>query len=199
MCSLGWQPVCHVHRPTWQLHRFSFITFDLYLSSPQCSAHNDRVWPQHKLPPSCLCEFPSSKSRAAPPVKLWALIYTFCFCPRLLSRRMLADRFVITIWLAVLWENHYDWVCLLPNTQVLHKHVSLVQVWLQGIAFDLLTIPKQVKSDRIHTFTLNHFYFTEDIVMIVSQKGTFPHGIDIVTAADYFAVGNLNNCYLNIR
>ncbi|CAG01098.1 unnamed protein product, partial [Tetraodon nigroviridis] len=35
-------------------------------------------------------------------------------------------------------------------------------------------------------------------VVIVSQKGTFPHGIDILTAADYFAVGNLNNCYLNI-
>uniref|UniRef100_A0A8C7XEC9 Tubulin-specific chaperone D n=1 Tax=Oryzias sinensis TaxID=183150 RepID=A0A8C7XEC9_9TELE len=30
------------------------------------------------------------------------------------------------------------------------------------------------------------------------SSGTFPHGIDIVTAADYFAVGNLNNCYLNI-
>uniref|UniRef100_A0A8C7XF82 Tubulin-specific chaperone D n=1 Tax=Oryzias sinensis TaxID=183150 RepID=A0A8C7XF82_9TELE len=32
----------------------------------------------------------------------------------------------------------------------------------------------------------------------VGRQGTFPHGIDIVTAADYFAVGNLNNCYLNI-
>lgn len=30
-------------------------------------------------------------------------------------------------------------------------------------------------------------------------QGTFPHGIDILTAADYFAVGNLNNCYLSIR
>ncbi|KAJ3601262.1 hypothetical protein NHX12_032235, partial [Muraenolepis orangiensis] len=28
--------------------------------------------------------------------------------------------------------------------------------------------------------------------------GTFPHGIDILTAADYFAVGNINNCYLTI-
>uniref|UniRef100_A0A4W4GL54 Tubulin-specific chaperone D n=1 Tax=Electrophorus electricus TaxID=8005 RepID=A0A4W4GL54_ELEEL len=30
------------------------------------------------------------------------------------------------------------------------------------------------------------------------QCGTFPHGIDILTAADYFAVGNLSNCYLAI-
>lgn len=70
--------------------------------------------------------------------------------------------------------------------------------WLQGIAIDLLTIPKQVKSDRINTFKPNPIFYTAD-AMIVSQKGTFPHGIDIVTAADYFAVGNLTNCYLNIR
>uniref|UniRef100_A0A8C0X162 Tubulin-specific chaperone D n=1 Tax=Castor canadensis TaxID=51338 RepID=A0A8C0X162_CASCN len=29
--------------------------------------------------------------------------------------------------------------------------------------------------------------------------GTFPHGIDILTAADYFAVGNISNCFLVIR
>uniref|UniRef100_UPI0037E9BBBB tubulin-specific chaperone D n=1 Tax=Semicossyphus pulcher TaxID=241346 RepID=UPI0037E9BBBB len=32
----------------------------------------------------------------------------------------------------------------------------------------------------------------------VGRQGTFPHGIDILTAADYYAVGNLNKCYLNI-
>ncbi|KAM4717640.1 tubulin-specific chaperone D [Anableps anableps] len=32
----------------------------------------------------------------------------------------------------------------------------------------------------------------------VGRQGTFPHGIDIVTAADYFAVGIISNCYLNI-
>uniref|UniRef100_A0A3B4UPJ5 Tubulin-specific chaperone D n=1 Tax=Seriola dumerili TaxID=41447 RepID=A0A3B4UPJ5_SERDU len=32
----------------------------------------------------------------------------------------------------------------------------------------------------------------------VGRQGTFPHGIDILTTADYYAVGNLNNCYLNI-
>ncbi|XP_041473323.1 tubulin-specific chaperone D-like [Lytechinus variegatus] len=32
----------------------------------------------------------------------------------------------------------------------------------------------------------------------VGRQGTFPHGIDIVTTADYFAVGNRTNTYLNI-
>ncbi|CAJ1075190.1 tubulin-specific chaperone D [Xyrichtys novacula] len=32
----------------------------------------------------------------------------------------------------------------------------------------------------------------------VGRQGTFPHGIDILTAADYYAVGNLNKCYLTI-
>ncbi|XP_042576028.1 tubulin-specific chaperone D [Cyprinus carpio] len=32
----------------------------------------------------------------------------------------------------------------------------------------------------------------------VGRQVTNPHGIDIVTAADYFTVGNVNNCYLTI-
>uniref|UniRef100_A0A452FBY8 Tubulin-specific chaperone D n=1 Tax=Capra hircus TaxID=9925 RepID=A0A452FBY8_CAPHI len=32
----------------------------------------------------------------------------------------------------------------------------------------------------------------------VSCPGTFPHGIDILTTADYFAVGNRSNCFLVI-
>ncbi|XP_062507532.1 tubulin-specific chaperone D-like [Corticium candelabrum] len=32
----------------------------------------------------------------------------------------------------------------------------------------------------------------------VGRQGTFPHGVDILTAADYFAVGNRNNVYLNV-
>uniref|UniRef100_A0A8D0L4C6 Tubulin-specific chaperone D n=1 Tax=Sphenodon punctatus TaxID=8508 RepID=A0A8D0L4C6_SPHPU len=32
----------------------------------------------------------------------------------------------------------------------------------------------------------------------VGRQGTFPHGIDILTAADYFAVGNRVNCFLSI-
>ncbi|NXS06431.1 TBCD protein, partial [Neodrepanis coruscans] len=34
--------------------------------------------------------------------------------------------------------------------------------------------------------------------ILASVAGTFPHGIDILTAADYFAVGNRVNCYLTI-
>ncbi|GAB1297210.1 Tubulin-specific chaperone D [Apodemus speciosus] len=32
----------------------------------------------------------------------------------------------------------------------------------------------------------------------VGRQGTFPHGIDILTTADYFAVGNISNCFLII-
>ncbi|XP_008586512.1 PREDICTED: tubulin-specific chaperone D isoform X1 [Galeopterus variegatus] len=32
----------------------------------------------------------------------------------------------------------------------------------------------------------------------VGRQGTFPHGIDILTTADYFAVGNTSNCFLVI-
>ena len=33
----------------------------------------------------------------------------------------------------------------------------------------------------------------------VGRQGTFPHGIDILTTADYFAVGNRNTTFLEIR
>jgi hypothetical protein len=32
----------------------------------------------------------------------------------------------------------------------------------------------------------------------VGRQGQFPHGIDIITKADYFAVCNQTNCYLNL-
>ena len=32
----------------------------------------------------------------------------------------------------------------------------------------------------------------------VGRQGTFPHGIDILTTADYFAVGTRSNAYLNL-
>eukprot|EP00112_Aurelia_sp_Birch-Aquarium-sp1_P000058 Seg1001.15 transcript_id=Seg1001.15/GoldUCD/mRNA.D3Y31 product="Tubulin-specific chaperone D" protein_id=Seg1001.15/GoldUCD/D3Y31 len=32
----------------------------------------------------------------------------------------------------------------------------------------------------------------------VGRQGTFPHGIDIVTTVDYYAVGNLSHCFLNL-
>lgn len=33
----------------------------------------------------------------------------------------------------------------------------------------------------------------------VGRQGTFPHGIDILTTCDYFAVGLRKNAYLNLR
>ena len=32
----------------------------------------------------------------------------------------------------------------------------------------------------------------------VGRQGYFPHGIEIITEADYFTLGNITNCYLNI-
>lgn len=32
----------------------------------------------------------------------------------------------------------------------------------------------------------------------VGRQGTFPHGIDILTMADYFAVGNMSHVYLEL-
>lgn len=63
--SLGRHPVhhwtntftSHLPTPSVLLHHL-----DLSSSSPQRSAHHNRVWPQHKLPPRRLCEFRSSKS-----------------------------------------------------------------------------------------------------------------------------------------
>lgn len=33
----------------------------------------------------------------------------------------------------------------------------------------------------------------------VGRQGTFPHGIDILTATDYYAVGSRQNSFLNLR
>ena len=33
----------------------------------------------------------------------------------------------------------------------------------------------------------------------VGRQGQFPHGIDILTTCDYFAVGNRTHCYLELR
>ena len=35
-------------------------------------------------------------------------------------------------------------------------------------------------------------------VTYLAFLGTFPHGIDILTTADYFAVGNRHNCYTSL-
>ncbi len=33
----------------------------------------------------------------------------------------------------------------------------------------------------------------------VGRVGTFPHGIEILTLADYFALGSRSNAFLNVR
>ena len=36
-------------------------------------------------------------------------------------------------------------------------------------------------------------------VVSCGVQGQFPHGIDILSVCDYFAVGNRVNCYLELR
>eukprot|EP00795_Rhopilema_esculentum_P013850 gene13850-4790_t len=36
------------------------------------------------------------------------------------------------------------------------------------------------------------------VVRDYCSQGTFPHGIDILTTVDYFSVGNITNCYINL-
>jgi hypothetical protein len=41
---------------------------------------------------------------------------------------------------------------------------------------------------------LFHFF----LISIISGNENFPHGIEIITIADYFSLGNRNNAYLTI-
>ena len=53
---------------------------------------------------------------------------------------------------------------------------------------------------RYFEFTVYSFgHFQAAFQENVGRQGTFPHGIDIITTADYFAVGNRSNTYLTIR
>ena len=45
-----------------------------------------------------------------------------------------------------------------------------------------------------YPFINNQAAFQEN----VGRQGTFPHGIDILTMADYFSVGNLSHVYLEV-
>ena len=36
------------------------------------------------------------------------------------------------------------------------------------------------------------------VTLFIITQGQFPHGIDILTTCDYFAVGNRINCYLEL-
>ncbi|XP_020626615.1 tubulin-specific chaperone D-like isoform X1 [Orbicella faveolata] len=67
-----------------------------------------------------------------------------------------------------------------------------IQPHVQGIASSLVTtalFDREVNCRRAASAA-----FQEN----VGRQGTFPHGIDILTLADYFAVGNRISTYLNI-
>ena len=44
-------------------------------------------------------------------------------------------------------------------------------------------------------FWFSHFH---SIIENVGRQGQFPHGIDILTKCDYYAVSQLQNCYLHL-
>ena len=57
-------------------------------------------------------------------------------------------------------------------------------------------IISSIKGVRVSCFyVLLQAAFQEN----VGRQGTFPHGIDILTMADYFAVGSRTASYLEIR
>uniref|UniRef100_A0A8C5E9M2 Tubulin-specific chaperone D n=1 Tax=Gouania willdenowi TaxID=441366 RepID=A0A8C5E9M2_GOUWI len=60
--------------------------------------------------------------------------------------------------------------------------------------------PKELKPyvNQIASSLLITAVFDRSINCRRAASGTFPHGIGIVTTADYYAVGNLSNCYLKI-
>ncbi|GAB6032084.1 hypothetical protein CHUAL_010448 [Chamberlinius hualienensis] len=64
--------------------------------------------------------------------------------------------------------------------------------YVNDISSALLTVT--VFDREIHCRRAASAAFQEN----VGRQGTFPHGIDIVTTADYFAVGNRTNAFTNI-
>ncbi|XP_042304355.1 tubulin-specific chaperone D isoform X2 [Sceloporus undulatus] len=68
--------------------------------------------------------------------------------------------------------------------------------WAFARAYDPLELRPFVK--QIASALVIAAVFDRDINCRRAASGTFPHGIDILTAADYFAVGNRANCFLNI-
>jgi hypothetical protein len=67
-----------------------------------------------------------------------------------------------------------------------------MQQHVTGIARQLITVA--VFDREINCRRAASAAFQEN----VGRQGSFPHGIDIVTAADYFTVGNRTNAYLKI-
>ena len=71
------------------------------------------------------------------------------------------------------------------TTEIMKKHVErLAKTLILTILFD-----KEVNCRRAASAA-----FQENI----GRQGHFPHGIEILTEADYFTLGSRNNCYFNI-
>ena len=71
------------------------------------------------------------------------------------------------------------------TTDIMKKHVErLAKTLILTILFD-----KEVNCRRAASAA-----FQENI----GRQGNFPHGIEILTEADYFTLGSRNNCYFNI-
>ena len=71
------------------------------------------------------------------------------------------------------------------TTDIMKKHVErLAKTLILTILFD-----KEVNCRRAASAA-----FQENI----GRQGHFPHGIEILTEADYFTLGSRNNCYFNI-
>ena len=49
-----------------------------------------------------------------------------------------------------------------------------------------------------HVVSDNDQFDYVHIAMLLLSQGQFPHGIDILTTCDYYAVGNRTNCYLEL-
>lgn len=131
--------------------------FSLHTFSLQCFADHSSVRSKCQLPQSCICKFSDYHLMIT-----WLKIYTYMtevlfyvsFCPRLPSRRMLADRFVTAVLTAsALWLTEllgFD-VYLLPNVHVLLKLALLVRT------FEAKKLPPSVAIGLQQTPGLSQF------------------------------------------
>ncbi|TTQ55690.1 Tubulin-specific chaperone D [Bagarius yarrelli] len=75
---------------------------------------------------------------------------------------------------------------------------SLQSASLSTVCLTLYSVPHSLQRASLSTACLTLYSVPHSLQSASLSTGIFPHGIDIITAADYYAVGNLNNCYLNL-